>query len=251
MSTRAETTVSVELVRGRARATVLDGGQHIRPRMLDVDGPRMRLALVATCATLLAGDDVRLRITIGSGAAVELVEPSGTVAYDARGGHASWSGWVVVEAGGSFVWRAAPFVVAGGASVTRDTRLDLADGAAALLEETVVLGRSGETGGAVTTRTRATHAGRELLVEDVELTCPGRRSMPGALGAGRVLATAALLGVDVDPATMRPERETRLHGPGVLARAVAQHAHETEAALAPSWSRWHRLLAADRNTITV
>ncbi len=236
MSDAAETSIAVHLVNGRARATVLDGGQHLRPRLLEIENEHVRIALVAVCATLLAGDHVRLNIAVESGVTLELLEPSGTVAYDARGGHASWNAVVDVAADAALAWRGAPFVVAGGADVTRNTTVHLAEGAKALIAETAVLGRSGEEGGKLAMR--ANYADRELLVEQLDMRSPQLRSMPGMLGSARVLATTALLGVD----EYKPSSpyETRLHGPGALSRAVTRHAHEAETVLDDTWSRWRQ-----------
>lgn len=235
----AATTVSVELVDDRARATVLDGGDYLSPRLLGIDGPHVRVALVGVCGMLLAGDEVRVDLDVGAGVRLELVEPSGMVAYDARGGRAGWTAAARVASGGSLVWRSAPFVVAGGADVRRHTELGLEEGAVALLGETLVLGRSGEDGGRLCSTLRATHASRELLVEELDLRSPELRSKPGILGDARVIATAALLGVPGP--TPETAHETRLAGPGALARVLARHAHETDAILRSTWARWRPL----------
>ncbi len=74
-------------------------------------------------------------------------------------------------------------------------------GAVACLRETLVLGRTGETGGAIrSTLSVARRATRLLLVEDLDLTDPGTTSLPGLIGAARVLDTVALLGMQ------RPDR---------------------------------------------
>lgn len=228
------TTVSIDLVDGAARATVLESGGYLRPLLLGTEGPCARIALVGVCATLLADDDVRLHIEVGSGVHLELVEPSGMVAYDARGGSAHWTADVHVGTGGSLIWRAAPFVVSDGADVRRRTEIALADEALALVSETLVLGRSHEDGGQLRSSMRATRARRELLVEELDLRSPERRAAPGMLGDSRVLATVALLGTSPpEPAT---PAETLLAGPGSLARALARHAHEADEALRTTWS---------------
>ena len=47
---------------------------------------RARVALVPEQAVLLAGDHVTVSVRVGAGAALEIVEPGGTVAYAMRGG---------------------------------------------------------------------------------------------------------------------------------------------------------------------
>ncbi|QVQ51966.1 urease accessory protein UreD [Spiractinospora alimapuensis] len=231
----SQTSIVVESVGGRARAAVLEGGAHLRPRLVELDGTHARIALVAVCATLLAGDHIRLTIAVGPGVTLELLEPSGTVAYDARGGRASWHTSVRLAENAGLLWRGAPFVVADGADVSRHTALDLHSGARALVAETVVLGRSGEQGGALRTSTHARYGGRDLLVEDVDLRHPATRADPGMLADARVLATTTLVGAEE---TTPRSHETRLPGPGALARALTREAHTVEAALNDTWNRW-------------
>lgn len=234
--------ITVELVHGQARATVLETGARLRPRLLDVAGRHVRIALVAVCATLLAGDQSRLDIRVGSGVKLELYEPSATVAYNARGGRATWQATVRVAAGGELIWRAAPFVIAEGAHVHKQTDLDLAEDARALLADTVVLGRSDEAGGDLVLGTHAVHGGRELLVEELDLRVGGMRNLVGMLADARVLCTLCLLGVrDVEA---RAPHETPLYGAGALARWLARQAHEAEPLLDATWSRWRGLLSA-------
>lgn len=233
-------TVSIDLVDGVARTAVLRTGQHLRPVVVGTDGPRVRIALVGVCATLLAGDDLRIDVEVGSGAHLELVEPAGMVAYDARGGHQRWSADVRVANGGSLIWRAAPFVVAGGADVHRHTELALADGALALASETLVLGRSGEDGGRLHSKLRSTLEGRDLLVEELDLRSPELRTAPGMLGYSRVLATVALLGARPGEPVSPPE--TPLAGPGSIARALAIQAHSADETLADTWERWQQFV---------
>lgn len=233
----SQTSIVVESVNGRARAAVLDGGAHLRPRLVELEGAHARIALVAVCATLLAGDHIRLTVAVGAGVTLELLEPSGTVAYDARGGQASWHTSVRLADDAGLLWRGAPFVVADGADVTRHTTLDLQSGATALVAETMVLGRSGELGGALTTSTRARYDGRDLLVEEVDLRHHATRREPGMLADARVIATTTLLGAE-EPDLHPPE--TRLPGPGAVARVLARQAHTAEEVLTHTWSRWCR-----------
>ncbi|MHA6799469.1 urease accessory protein UreD [Bounagaea algeriensis] len=239
-------TVSIDLVDGAARAAVLRGGSYLRPLLLDIEGPCARIALVGVCATLLAGDDVQLDIEVGSGAHLELVEPSGVVAYDARGGHARWRASAHIAAGGSLIWHAAPFVVSDGADVQRRTELVLDDDARVLISETLVLGRSGEDGGRLHAQLRATRAHRELLVEELDLHSPELRAAPGLLGDARALTTVALLGVT--PTELITSGETLIAGPGALARTLAQHAHTAEETLRSTWARWRSLVEPTAST---
>ena len=217
---------------GRVRCDLRPGA--LSPRVLSTGPGVARVALVATRALLLGGDRVRVEVHVGEGVELELVEVSGTVAYAGRGRSASWDVDVRVDAGGLLVWDALPFVVADGADVERTTRVSLAAGGArreqgvALLRETLVLGRSGEVGGRLRSRTRvdlsepgaaptprgvggtgesATPDGsgppwrsdparpehvRELFVEDLDLD--DDRTLPGILGDARVVDSVLCLG---------------------------------------------------------
>ncbi|WP_098010148.1 urease accessory protein UreD [Streptomyces sp. sk226] len=221
---------------GRHLARELTPGAFLAPRPLLPCPDRMRIALVGTRAGLLAGDDLRLHITVGPGARLELVEPSGLVAYDHRGGASAWRATVHIAAGGRLDWEGQPFVIAHGARVDRTTEVTLAPGARMLWRDTLVLGRSGERGGAVRARTRAVHDGRELLVEDLDLTDPGLRELPGVLGPNRVIGSVTALGVR-PPGPPHPYR-TDLAGPGAQVRLVDTGAPEMEADLSALYERW-------------
>ncbi len=153
-------------------------------RVLQLPGPPggCRLALVATTALLLGGDAVEIEVELGPGASVQLSEVAGTVAYHGRGSPASWHTRIRLADGAVLDWRGEPLVVADGAEVTRGLQLDLAHGARARVRETVVLGRDGERGGRLRSRSTVRRAGRELLVEDLDLDPGLRRATRSARG---------------------------------------------------------------------
>lgn len=239
--------IAVEIDRGRARLTRLDHGEFVAARLLSTDGPRVRVALLASCATLLAGDRVEVAIDVGAGVQLELVEPAGTVAYNARGGRASWEADITLADRATLHWRSAPFVVADGAHVDRSVTLHLAAEAQALTRDLLVLGRSRESGGAVRSRCRVDIDGDPLLVEDLDLTDLGFRTRPGIIGSHRTVATAMLLGATQSESATTPTTldgvelfESELAGPGALARALGRHAHAVDSALDLPWARWCR-----------
>lgn len=219
------TTVAVHRAHGRARCRLVPGA--FGPRVLGGDANGARVALVATGALLLGGDNVVIEVEVGAGAWLEIVETAGTVAYDAAGRASSWTVRARLGAGASLVWDGLPFVVADGADVTRRTELMLGRDARVLLRETLVLGRSRESGGAVRSHTVATHEQRPLLVEDLDLS-PGLRTLPGILGSHRVLDSVLALG-------WRPPHEDAgdgayrfdLDGPGALVRWLGRDLHRS------------------------
>ncbi|MBO0901243.1 urease accessory protein UreD [Cellulomonas sp. zg-ZUI22] len=215
-------------VDGRVRVDTAGGLLACR-RLPDEDGT-VRVALVATEALLLAGDDVRITVDVGADVALEVVEVTGTVAYDMQGGSAAWAVDVRVGAGGRLVWDALPFVVATGARVHRTATLDLAEGACAVLRETFVLGRTHEAGGHLTTTTRAHLADRPLLVETLVVD-PAAWADPAVLGGNRCLDTVTVLGARLDgddlpgPCDVPGRDVLQLDRPGTLVRSVGTDAH--------------------------
>ena len=205
------------------RVAVDVGGLELRsgafaPKVLQrsADGRSVRVALVGARALLLAGDQVAVHVRVGTGCTLELVEVAATVAYDGRGGSpATWSTRIDLAAGARLRWNAEPLIIADGAHVERSTHIDLAAGAVARLHEQLVLGRSGESGGAVRLRSRARLQGQVLLAEDLDLRDTRLRRSPAVLGDHRRMDTLTVLG----------EREQapgalQLQGPGSLVRLI-------------------------------
>lgn len=210
------------------------------PRPLPPAGGAARVALVQTTATLCAGDDVTLEVTVGPGAALELIETGATIAHDARGGPAARVRvHVALAAGAQLTWLAQPLVLAAGCAVERTTELALAAAARALLRETIVLGRSGEQPGALRATTRATVAGHPLLHEQLDTDDRTLRS-PLVAGDATAIDTLALLGVrgpDLPGAS-------QLHGPGTVWRRLSPRGVDLDAAAAAPVAAWAAALDA-------
>ena len=217
------TRIGVQAASGRARLSLAAG--PISPRVISCTATGARVALVATTALLLGGDHIEIDIEVGPGAWLEVVEIAGTVAYDAAGVASSWTVRARVGDGGSLIWAAEPFAIAGGANTLRSQAIALGTDAVAYLRETLVLGRTGEVGGAVRSRLTVTLGTKPLLVEDLNLGEPGTRSLPGILGNARVIDTVALFGAraPADPALPVGHR-FELDGPGSVARALTSQA---------------------------
>jgi urease accessory protein len=155
-----------------------------------------RIGLVATTALLLGGDEVELEVRVGPDASLELFDVAGTVAYHGRGQSALWRVTIVLENGACLHYCGAPFVVSDGADVVRTLDLGLDPTASVRLRETVVLGRSGQVGGRLGSRTAITVGDRPVLLEDQLLDLSGIRRSPGMLGSHRVIDTVVALGHD-------------------------------------------------------
>ncbi|MFE7233676.1 urease accessory protein UreD [Streptomyces sp. NPDC002405] len=221
---------------GRPLVRELRPGAFLAPRPLLPAPDGVRIALVGTRAGLLAGDDLLVHISVGPGARLELIEPSGLVAYDHRGGTSRWRARVDIAEDGELVWGGKPFVVGDGARVERSMDVALAAGARMLWRDTLVLGRSGERGGSVRATTHVTRDGHDLLVEDLDLTEPDLRELPGVLGPHRVIGSVTCLGSR--PRGPHHPYRMDLAGPGAQVRLLDTVAPAIEAELAAVWASW-------------
>jgi len=196
----------------------LAGTEPWRPRILPSVAGTARVALVQSRASLLSGDDVELSLTVGDGAALELVELAATLAHDVRGGRgAAVRIEARVRSGGCLLWIGEPLIVATGARVGRTTTLDLDDTGRAVLGERVVLGRAHERPGALVARTRITRAGVPLLDETLDTEDSETLTSAVVAGGARMIAGLTLAGVR-DPDA--PDGAMQAHGPATLWRSV-------------------------------
>lgn len=219
--------ISIEAQQQRAvletRASVLI------PRLISQGEDRARLALVAGGALLLGGDSVEIEVRVGEGCTLEIEDVGGTVAYDADGIESSWSVSIALATNAKLIWHALPMVVANGSNVNRSTRVSLAQGAAAMLRETIVLGRHGEIGGRIHQRTDVSYVGRPMLVEDLRLA--GGEGVPGVIGSNRVLDSCLILGERAEaPNALQFELV------GSMARYIGMQTHTSN--MDEIWATW-------------
>ena len=212
----------------RARVDLAVGA--LAPRLVSRDASRAHVALAAAGMILLGGDEVHVDVTVGAGCLLKLEDVGGTVAYRADGRRSSWTMAVRVEEGGALLWRGLPFVVTDGADVERRTTLDLAACATAVIRETLVLGRHGESGGRLRSAFTARDAEGPLLVEQLDLD--GLAPEPGVLGEHRVLDAVIALGFR--PSTTADDLV--LEHPGAIARHLGAETHTSR--LDRGWEDW-------------
>lgn len=191
-----------------------------RLRPAGASGSTVRVALVAASALLLAGDDVRIEVVVDGPVRLDLIETAGTVAYDMRGGSARWDVSVVLRDGARLSWAGEPFVVSAGASVDRSFGLELSGDARASVRESLVLGRTGELGGDLRTRTRAALDGEPLLVEDLDLSREHRAGW-AVVGAARCLETVTTYGARLPEAAATLQSD----GPCSTVRSLGERHH--------------------------
>lgn len=229
-STRTDTCSLSVTSTSDARVRVTARGGPLRVVTLAAGHGAARVALVPTRALLLAGDAVEVECEVGDGLTLHVQETSGTVAYDMRGGSASWSFSAGVGAGSLLVLDTRPWVSSGGSHVTRTTTVRLGAAATLLARETLVLGRSGEPPGALESRTTITRGARPVLVEELR---------SAHLAPHRVLDSILAVGTSGQPPPGSPS-PMRLETGDRLWRRLGREAHETAAALDPVWTALHR-----------
>jgi urease accessory protein len=232
-------TARVALLPGAGERARLElRGGLVAPRVVRHGTASAEVALVATTASLLGGDELRLDVEVGKGLRLELHDVAGTVAYHGRGRGCLVAVSLTVHPGALLVWQGEPLVVSDGAEVVRTLDVDVADTGRLLLRDRVGLGRADQAGGDLTCRTTMTWAGRPALVEELELGA-WAYSAAGVLGGARLVDSVTALGWRPSPA---PAAGTvfSLSEPGALARQLLTHAHDS--AMAGTWRAWRREL---------
>jgi urease accessory protein len=166
-----------------------------------------------------------------------LEDVGGTIAYNADGVQSTWTVRIDVAHDAVLVWHGLPFVVSSGANVRRTTLLTLAGSGQCCVRETMVLGRTGEAGGRIESRTTALRDGQILFAE--HLVIEGADPTPGVMGNNRVLDSIQLLGCSA-PAVDSGTTVLELDEYGSIARALGHDLHESN--LDTTWQTWRQFI---------
>ncbi len=213
--------------RGDAVSCALEG-ELVVPRLIRRHGRSVEVALVAGRAMLLPGDDVRIRITVGEGCTLRLVDIGGLIVYGRPGEAGETSQWhaqVDLGSGARLTWEGLPTVVTDAGRLARSFTMTLADGSSAFLRETLVLGRVGERGGELTAATDIRDERGPILCEALEAR--GDVQVPGILGAARVIDSVIAVG---DPAVVDEvagATRLELERGGTVVRFLGDAAHDS------------------------
>lgn len=234
-------TICAEASGGRTVISELSGTEPWRPRIVSGHSGIAAVALVQTRASLIAGDDVALSITVGAGARLEVTEIGAMLAHDVRRGPAvSLRTEIAVGCGGVLIWVGKPLIAGDGSSTVRTTSVALSGSGQALLGEALVLGRARETPGALTARIRLTADAEAVLDETLDTRDLDTLRSPIVAGNASMISSLTLAGLrDADS----PHAVMQARGPATLWRSAgaAVTGARTMEELA---ARWRRLLGA-------
>jgi urease accessory protein len=227
------TTTRIAVRAGHPRAHVDLVVGALAPRLVGRTSCTAHVALSAAGMLLLGGDLVHVEVDVGPDCTLEIEDVGGMVAYRAQRSASQWTLDVRVGSGGTLLWRALPLVVAEGARVERRTQIDLDKGGCAVIRETIVLGRQGETGGSLTSHVSITDTGGPMLNEDLDVD--GSFPEPGISGSARVLDAVIAVGFrpDLQPGAMQ------LDQPGAVARHLGDLTHESP--MDDVWATWSEM----------
>ncbi|MGV9777276.1 urease accessory protein UreD [Streptosporangium sp. NPDC003464] len=225
---------------------VLAGDGPFDLRRGHAHGDRARVCILGVMSAPLGGDRLRIEAAADHGAHLHITTAAATIAL--RGPtteHATYDVHLRVAEHASLHWLPQPLISAARSNLRQSCTIDLAPTARLLLREEVVLGRSGEPPGRLSTRLTVHRAARPLL-EQQTMFGPGAPGWDGpAVLAGHRAVGQILI---VDPALDRHPPRARLFGDdpatgqAVLTPLAGPAILIT--ALAPDTLHLHRLLNA-------
>ncbi|MDG4810476.1 urease accessory protein UreD [Micromonospora sp. WMMD1120] len=219
--------------RGGTTLVELSGETPLLLRQTPVEDGVATVHLVGGAAGPLAGDDLRLEIEVGPGAAVRVRSVAASIALPGRPGAVSrMAVRAVVHAEARLDWQPEQLVAAAGCAHLAESRIDLAAGASLRWRDELVCGRYGEAPGGAVVHTQVDYADRPLLRQSLAVG-PRAPGWAGPAVLGGATATGSLLVVDpsrpVRPAVVRADGAVAglplAGGPATLWTATAPDGH--------------------------
>ncbi|MBJ6612276.1 urease accessory protein UreD [Streptomyces griseoincarnatus] len=219
--------------RGGTALPVLESRGPLALRRTRGSGATAHVSVVGAMSGPHGGDHFTVRADVGTGARLRVGSAAATLALPGQhGGRARQDVRITVAAGGELHWLPEPLISVRGSELAVHTHVALESGARLVLREELVLGRTGEAPGRLTSRLTVRVDGRPVL--DQQLDCgsgaPGGWDGPAVLGGHRAAGQLVVVdaeftekpiapGVPADGLAVLP-----LSGPAVLVSAVAPDA---------------------------
>lgn len=163
-------------------------------------GPVALVHLVSSVTAPLGGDSLSLTVEVGPGAALELRGVAATLLLPGSSGDAS-SSEIRFLIEGSVHYLPEPTVVTNRARHTAVVEAELDGHAELRTREVLVLGRSGERPGSLSTSVRATRCGKPLLHQQLVVGDPELDASAAGLAGKRVIGTEMVLDAVTRPAS--------------------------------------------------
>ncbi|MDG4824419.1 urease accessory protein UreD [Asanoa sp. WMMD1127] len=228
--------------RGGTRLSTVYGEPPLLPRRTNPHHRAAEVHFVGGAAGPLGGDDLRVAITVRTGAHLVVRTIAAALAQPSDPRMPSRLDVVAtVEAGAALDWLPEPTIAAIGCDHHQRSIVDLADGARLTWREEIVAGRHAEPAGDLRTSTAVRCAGRTILRHDLGIG-PHAQGWdgPAIAGAARAVGTLLLVGpgAPTKPAVSGTAALMPLaRGPAALITAAAQDARALRTALtATTWA---------------
>jgi urease accessory protein len=214
-----------------AGEVVIGPGGGGRPRLTGLHttaplGVRMaagEVHLLGTAGGPLGGDDLTLRVRVLAGTDVTVRSVAATVALPGDGSPSHQRLSVVVEQGARLMWLPEPLVAAAGCDHHVRADVDLAPDADLVWLDEVVLGRTGEQPGRLSTTLRVVRDGDPLVHHSLSTAVEGWDG-PAVTAGAKVAAFTVHIGLpaaDMPPRQGPTHTSTRLAPDVVLTTALA------------------------------
>ncbi|MEU8074640.1 urease accessory protein UreD [Catellatospora citrea] len=217
--------------RGGTRLARLRGEPPLQLRHTPDGSATATVHLIGSAAGPLGGDDLRIEIEVGEGAALCVRSVAASIALPGRDGAPSRTTvTATVAAGGELRWLPEQLVAAAGCRHQATSTVELAGGARLWWREELVCGRHDERPGDAVVSTAVDYDGGPLLRQSLTIG-PGTPGWDGPAVLGGARATGSLLVVDPAAVPTRPvvlgatAVRMPLTGPATLVSATAPDAH--------------------------
>ncbi|GIF96177.1 urease accessory protein UreD [Catellatospora citrea] len=217
--------------RGGTRLARLRGEPPLQLRHTPDGSATATVHLIGSAAGPLGGDDLRIEIEVGEGAALCVRSVAASIALPGRDGTASrMTVTATVAAGGELRWLPEQLVAAAGCRHQATSTVELSGGARLWWREELICGRHDERPGDAVVSTAVDYDGGPLLRQSLTIG-PGTPGWDGPAVLGGARATGSLLLVDPHspprPPAVLADTAVRmpLTGPATLITATGPDAH--------------------------